>query len=84
MEYESLIVESARSALPLQALRSSLIRLLREGHDRTSLLVAFGVLADELRGAGREAEADLTLEGMDLLSDWCSPHMRLDAPASQG
>jgi hypothetical protein len=57
---------------------------LADGQSREAVLELFEQARRELRQANKETEEDALMDVMDLLLDWCSPHMRLppDQPTS--
>jgi hypothetical protein len=60
-------------------LREYVALILVEGFPRQALIDQFMELHDEFMKAGpdKEKEDDITLNLLDYLTGWCSPHMRL-------
>ena len=69
--------EALRADDPLRQLRALAIDLLSAGMGRQELLDALEGVRAELRSQGREADEDTVLELMDVVADYCGPHMRI-------
>lgn len=83
MKIEEVIERALASRDPLQALRSLSQQLLAQGHSTAEVADFFEQARERFRAAGREADEDLLLDGMDFVTGWCSPHMRLDVKSGQ-
>ena len=62
---------------PVHELRSLALLLSSQGYDRETLLGKFEEVRQQLRQEDREADEDSVMHVLDLLSGWCSPHMRI-------
>jgi hypothetical protein len=79
MAINAAIEEALRSDDRVGALRRLAQHLLDEGSEPETLLGQLERARQELREAGREEDEDAVMDVMDLLTGWCSPHMRLPA-----
>jgi hypothetical protein len=59
---------------PLRHMRETAKRRLAAGSQRVELQEELEELRLELRREGREADEDVVLEALDMLTGWCSPH----------
>lgn len=66
-----------RSDNPLLQLRAVAIECLSCGMSRQELLGALEGVRDTWRSQGREADEETVLELMDVVTDYCSPHMKI-------
>ena len=67
-------VREIRDALdsedPITTMRTLAIDLAGRGLSQAAIEGAFGAVASELQATGREEDADLVLEVMDMMSEW--------------
>lgn len=67
-------IEQVRSALseddPITAMRTLAIDLAGKGLSQAAIEGAFGAVASELYDAGREEEAGLVTEVLDMMGEW--------------
>lgn len=61
----------------LGQLRAMAIELLAAGTERQELLDALEGVRAMLRSQDREADEDTVMELMDIVADYCSPHMKI-------
>jgi hypothetical protein len=69
--------QALKSSEQVNELRNLVLRLLADGQSREAVLKLFEQSRRELRQANQETEEDALMDEMDLLLDWCSPHVRL-------
>jgi hypothetical protein len=77
MPLDERIEQAFQSSEPFQQLRSLVLKLLDEGHDRSSVVERFEEARQHFRKADRESEEDVVMDVLDCLVGWCSPQMRL-------
>jgi hypothetical protein len=56
--------------------------MLDSGRDRDELLAVLESAHKHFGEAGQEQLADFALDGMDFLTGWCAPGLKLPAPSS--
>jgi hypothetical protein len=62
---------------PERTLADAVRGLVAQGMERDAVYEELERLRGTLRETGREAEDDLVLDVMDLLTGWCSPQARI-------
>jgi hypothetical protein len=76
------VEQALRSAADLRWMRGYLAGLLAAGDlDRDTLIEILQTIHDRFRARGDDHAADMVLDGLDLLTDWCGPEMGI--PESQ-
>ena len=76
------VEEALRSAEDLRWMRGYLQGILAAGDlDRETLIDILQDIHDRIRESGNDHAADMVLDGLDLLTDWCGPGMGI--PESQ-
>jgi hypothetical protein len=76
MTFEETLEEALRSPAPVPQLRSLVLHLFSQGHDRAAVLELFEKTRQRLCQAGREQDEEAVMDVMDFLTGWCSPHMK--------
>ena len=75
------LIERVETALrtdnPLWQLRAMAIESLAAGMERQELLDGLEAVRAVLRSQDREADEDTVMELMDIVADYCSPHMKI-------
>lgn len=66
--------------IPLAALRSALQARIDKGSTRDQLVAELITAMLDCRAAGDERADDLLADGLDMLTGWTSPHLRLPLP----
>lgn len=77
MQFDENLEQALRSAEPVAQLRTLVLQLISQGHEKPALLGALEEARQRLRRANREADEDAVMDAMDFLVGWCSPHMKL-------
>src|SRR4051794_34395256 len=77
MNFEPALDQALRSENQLGALRSLAQRLVAQEQDVSTVVELFESARLRLQAEGRDADEDVVLEVLDLLTGWCSPHMRI-------
>jgi hypothetical protein len=72
------VKNALRAGDALHQLRAVAIEYLSSGMGRQELLDALEGVRAALRSQGREADEDTVLELMDVVADYCSPHMKIE------
>ena len=62
---------------PLLELRAGLARRLAAGTPRADLEAELEAIMLAARAAGDGPAEDLAADGLDILTGWCAPHLRL-------
>ena len=79
---DSVFERALRSTDPVAQLRELAIERVNQGNTREAVLGEFEQVRRQLRSADREEDEDHVTDVMDFLTGWCSPHMKLEAPAA--
>lgn len=75
------VEQALRSAEDLRWLRGFLAGILASGDvDRDTLIDLLQHTHDRFRHQGQEHAADMVLDGLDLLTEWCGPGMGIPEP----
>ena len=77
MTVQDRLTDALCSEDPEKNLADTVRTLVAQGMERDAVYDELEKLRDRLREAGRQAADDLVLDGMDLLTGWCSPHARI-------
>lgn len=77
MNAQDQLLEALHAATPAESLREIVRSLLAQGHGRRSVCEELEKLRGALQGDGREADDDVVLDVMDLLTGWCRPEARI-------
>jgi hypothetical protein len=72
------VEKALRADNPLRQLRAVAVEHLSGGMGRQELLDALEGVRAVLRSQGREADEDTVMEQMDIVADYCSPHMKIE------
>jgi len=77
MTFDETLATALGSANPFQAVRSLAEGLLQGGESRDAVVAKLEQARRQFHEEGRGAEEDVVLDVMDVVVDWCSPHMRI-------
>lgn len=78
MTFDESLTVALAAPNPFQAVRSLAEGFLLRGESRDTLYKKLEQARQQLHKQGREADADVVLDVMDLVDGWCSPHVKIE------
>jgi hypothetical protein len=77
MDWEDDFEHALAAPDPLEALSGKVRALVDAGADRDEVYARLHAFHVRLQDADRDAESEVTFDGLDFLTGWCAPHRRI-------